>query len=367
MKAWKAAYDAALAAALRNHRKNVAANRLRLARSFAIFLTELEKVFPKSGDITPESVADVSSKLRDLFARYSFELETAVRTAVDAAIFAAIEGHRIGTADASRLSGVAVNAGVFVGLSGAIVATIERRRPETIVGTIGMVRNQSTAARRGVDDFIRRNDGLPYREAAKEVLTWMSRDVDVRDAISDLGARGEAVRRSIVRQGRARTQLSAAGKAFYSNAKAIYVHEQNSMFHETDALASHKSPIVGTLKWFTSEGHGGYPSSPDICDVLELTDLHGFGPGIYLPSTAPSLPHPHCEDRTKKNYRDPKNWAKPKPEPTKPRKAGKTEVAKTLLKLKHKNSPRLTKKRLAAIHRAVNRKAAVAHDAFVDF
>ncbi len=367
MNRWKAAYDAALDAAKAEHSRNVARNRLLLARSFAVFLVELEKVFPKSGDIAEESLADVSVKLRDLFARYSFELETAVRAAVDAAIFGAIEGHKNGTADASRLAGVAVDAGIYVGLSGAIVAVIGRRRPETLVGTIGMVRNQSTSARRGVDDFIRRNKGKPYRDAAREVLTWMSRDVDVQNAINDLGARGEAVRRSIVRQGRARTQMNAASKAFYSNAKAIYVHEQNSMFHESDTLASHKSPIVGILDWFTSEGHPTYPSTPDICDALEQLDLHGFGPGKYLPATCPSLPHPHCEDKTKKVYRDPKDWNKPKPKPVEPRKAKKKEVKRLMKKLSRKESPRLTKKRLRAIHRSLNTKTAVAHDAFIDF
>jgi hypothetical protein len=33
------------------------------------------------------------------------------------------------------------------------------------------------------------------------------------------------------------------------------------------------------------------------CDVLASADLHGFGEGLYHPSTVPALPHPWCECR----------------------------------------------------------------------
>jgi len=379
MPSWPKAYDERLEEARRILRDVVERNKARLIDSYVSFLIELDRILPSGGTIDEENIPDVLNRIGRLFAAYSIELEAEVRRQVQTLLDTAVEGHRAGTEAAATAAGVAVDLVVFVGISSGIIEIVGRRRPETIATSIGggpvppgsaassMIRSNAEAARQGVDDFIRRAQGRPYRDAAREMLDLMSQDPDVRRAIATLDARGEAVRRSIVRQGRALTQLRNPSKNFYQNAKRVYVHEQNSMFHEADALASHRSPIVDLLKWHTSARHDTLETAPDICDVLEDQDLHDFGPGVYFPATLPSLPHPYCEDFTTKIYREPKDWGRPKRTPTEPPEVGEEAIERLLKSREKGKSPTLTENRLTAITKHANRSWSVAHDAFVDF
>jgi hypothetical protein len=88
-----------------------------------------------------------------------------------------------------------------------------------------------------------------------------------------------------------------SAKQLGSNLRRIIAHEVASVADEAGKTLSALNPAVDLIEWTLSGRHHTLESSPDVCDVLAVADLHGYGSGIYHPKTVPSLPHPHCECR----------------------------------------------------------------------
>jgi len=79
--------------------------------------------------------------------------------------------------------------------------------------------------------------------------------------------------------------------------RRIVSHEVASVADETGKTLAAMNPAVDLVRWELSGRHHLLSSSPDVCDILSIQNLYGYGSGLYHPSVVPSLPHPHCECR----------------------------------------------------------------------
>ena len=366
MPAHEDAYNAELDKARRILREMVRNNVGDLAKRYALLLIAIDKAFPKTGVIDEAGAGRVLKKIRILMAGYSRDLQRVLLSAVDTSINLAIQAHVNGYREAAEKAGVAAAGIALIGGIFSKVTNFARRRRGPFVNvTTRLVRQRTTEAFHGVDDFIRRNEGRPYRDIGNELLDGLSGHSEVQNAIKNLGQRGESVRRAINRASR---HAPGGHTGLYSNGRRILFHEVNAMYHEADALASHESPAVEALQWHTSEWHPQASTTPDICDVIEHTDTHGLGEGVYFPGSAPTLPHPHCQDYTTKIFRKPTDWHKPKTQPTKPPGGISTKQIEDILrKYGGGKTQGLSAGRITQISENVNRNIQVAHDAFVDF
>jgi hypothetical protein len=89
--------------------------------------------------------------------------------------------------------------------------------------------------------------------------------------------------------------------------------------HEAGAQMAARSPAVDLVRWELSPFHtAARDYAPDVCDVLAAADPHGYGEGLYHPSVAPALPHPHCQCRVRVVLHEPENWGQDRPRPDRP-------------------------------------------------
>lgn len=339
----------------------------RIALEMARLLVQIDSHVGE-GNLTADDAEAFSSAVRGELAEFSVRVGSFGREAVGEAIAISRSAHERGIAKAAALAGVSVTVRRFERFEERVTrkAALRRRVDEPVEV---LVRANARLANGQVDRFIRQNVGKPYRAAGDKILQHMSANNPVvQNALGDLGQRGVAVRRHIVRAGRALEDLSdMTGRSLYSNAQRALRHEMRAMYHEATAFGGAESPIVGTFAWSTSARHDGLPTSPDECDILEDLDPHGLGPGVYFAETVPSLVHPYCEDEISPIFRDPSEWNTSKPKPTLPRELSKDEIVRVLERRSNENSPGMTKDRVNHILEVSNRVIQVAHDAHVDF
>jgi hypothetical protein len=112
--------------------------------------------------------------------------------------------------------------------------------------------------------------------------------------------------------------VNAGGTSLENNLKRTVAHEVARAADEAGKTIAARSPAVDLIQWTLSGRHHSLRSSPDSCNVLAETDLHGFGEGLYHPSTAPVLPHPWCECRQRVIIHDPENWGSQREVPDRP-------------------------------------------------
>lgn len=320
------------------------------------------------GELTADDAEAFAKAVRGELAIFSLRVERFGADSVAEAIAVSRTGHESGIAKAAALASVSVNVRRFEDFADKVQRKAARRRgigkPVEV-----LMRTNTKLASAEVDKFIRQNVGKPFRATGNKILEHMgANNPVVANALDNLGARGVAVRRHIVRAGRALADIGdMRGRSLYSNAQRALRHEMRAMYHEATALGGAESPIIGNFQWSTSARHDGLPTSPDECDVLEDLDPHGLGPGVYFAETVPSLVHPYCEDEISPIFRDPAEWNLSKPNPTLPRELSKDEVVGVLERRSNENSPGMTKDRVSHILQVSNRVIQVAHDAHVDF
>lgn len=85
--------------------------------------------------------------------------------------------------------------------------------------------------------------------------------------------------------------------------------EMANYYRESNNQLLVSSGLVVAVKWQLS---GAHPVA-DVCDVLALSDLYGFGPGYYDPRQFPAGPHPNCGcyQGGPVLYRSPADWNRP--------------------------------------------------------
>lgn len=79
--------------------------------------------------------------------------------------------------------------------------------------------------------------------------------------------------------------------------------------HEASQQAAADSPVVGLIRWRTSQRH----PELDQCDALQDVDWYGYGEGRYLPGHVPPRPHPRCLCRTLHEILPVAQWGRPRP------------------------------------------------------
>lgn len=103
--------------------------------------------------------------------------------------------------------------------------------------------------------------------------------------------------------------------------RRVKLHGTDSLSRVMDEVAKDlavQSPAVDLLSWELSPSHGG-EYAPDACDYLAQQDVHGYGGGLYHPSTIPQHPHPFCLCSVRAITKDPSDWGdRNRPLPDKP-------------------------------------------------
>ena len=267
----------------------------RLIRAYARALIDIQRDF-RTGAISAERAEGLSRAIRTRLARFGADVEGVLSAGMLQAAGIGVRGHIEGYGR-SAFDGVAEEAIermiIRRGMEGqsyaASLRTIISRNLQDVASDIDDYLESAVA--RGVDG----------RRAAKELAYLMAKnDPEVQRIVGRevTDAPAEALKRA---------------KRLMSDAERIAIHESYSAYDEADKLASAKSPVVLAVRWRTSGRHGGLPSAPDVCDVVEQADIYGLGPGVYPPEFAPPLLHPRCTCSCEKHLRPVEDWGKPKP------------------------------------------------------
>jgi hypothetical protein len=112
--------------------------------------------------------------------------------------------------------------------------------------------------------------------------------------------------------------VDPGGTSLESDLQRTVAHEVARAADEAGKTIAARSPAVDLVQWTLSGRHHSLRSSPDSCDVLAEADLHGYGEGLYHPSTAPVIPHPWCECRQRVVVHEPEDWGKERDVPPQP-------------------------------------------------
>jgi phage gp36-like protein len=164
-----------------------------------------------------------------------------------------------------------------------------------------------------IDSALGEEDGGEDGGEITEDLT-STQATDVADAVTSALA-GDELQEALSGAG---MDVDPGGTSLENNLKRTVAHEVARAADEAGKTIAARSPAVDLIEWTLSGRHHSLRSSPDSCDVLAEADLHGFGEGLYHPSTAPVLPHPWCECRQRVVVHDPEDWGSQREIPSRP-------------------------------------------------
>lgn len=325
---WQTAYEQALndaRSALFDPRTGLAPDAIR--RLYATYADALVRIYTaiERGTLNSQQLqrqsAIAQAIVREL-ARLSSQLGNALDSDTMEIAGLATEGHAIALAAAAEAVGVELTTSFAAVPERALRAMMVRRG-------FGQATTFQTLVNRRIKDAAAEVDvyvgsafarGVGADRAVKDLAIIMAReDPTLLAAVRRLGPRGgRLVSEIAIGAPVVPPDQVASAKSLFSDARRIYVSETNTAFMEADRLAAVESPVVDVMEWQTSGRHEGLPTSPDECDVYELADLHGLGPGVYYPETLPARPHPNCGCTTRTKTRRPSQWNEPKRTPLRP-------------------------------------------------
>lgn len=352
---------------------SVMAQQFAMDERFAVLMVGLSDAFPE-GRLTPDRIESVQQSASRAMAEFSLDAEDLLQAGTREGTRRAIQGQQQALNRTASQAGVSISDQAILDMMDRIRGRADARRTVD-EDMLQIMRRNTVGANNAMRSWIRGAEGRPGRKAARQMLRRFSGGANferIQNALDDLGPRGQAVRRAIQRAGRAAEDLQDEASNLYVNAKRTLVHEQNVAFHEADVLAMEESPAVRVVRWRTSARHPSLRSSPDVCSVASEANIHGFGPGLYHPGSAPSLFHPWCECGVFPVTVDPDEWGNieydEKQVPNrKPDVLDANEVGQILRANLTAASGPVTANKIARSTRVFRTKTQVAYDAFVDF
>jgi len=226
----------------------------------------------------------------------------------------AVQGHTAGLSAVLEQTGQAGSIAVgesFTDIPDRVLEVAATRRGEGVTDSMATLVNRSVeAAAEDVDDAIDSaiGRGVSNQRLTDDLATILARgNEDLQDTLNTMDGGGDIDPDAdpvILDE----EDFKQAQKLEF-DARRIGVSEINSHYHEADVVAGVQSPVVDLLRWRTSSQHTEDKRYvPDICDVMEQTDLYGFGEGLFHPAVAPSLVHPFCQCRYEKVLKDPADY-----------------------------------------------------------
>lgn len=207
--------------------------------------------------------------------------------------------------------------------------------------------------------------GVSWQRSAVDLAKIMSRDnASVLKALENLGPRGGRLRNEIARTATIPDVDLRDARQLLHRARRIVITETNQAYQSADIVASRDSPVVDLLRWEVSGRHATLPSSPDVCDVMMQHDS-GYGPGLFVPETCPSLLHPYCQCRTSKVLRPASEWNDPKRAVVEPKRLSEAHAQRYMQRRETDRSPTLTPARVRSQTDRANRLLEAAYDSYL--
>lgn len=232
------------------------------------------------GTINVEKAALLRRSIIDLLAQFSRVAANTTQQAVTLTVRQVTEIHRQVTA------GLVEAAGLDATATAALFNTV----PTRALAALGAVQERRSGAI--YRTLIRRHMTQAVPDVDRVINAGLARGMDARRIARDIAGVMLRAEPDLVEYG-LRESLSGLG-TILSDAKMIALSETLNAMREANAVAMQASPVVKAMKWQTSGGHGGLPSSPDVCDDLAAGHGEGLPPGYYRPAEFPVAQHPRC-------------------------------------------------------------------------
>lgn len=305
----------------------------RLYMELAAVLVRLDaEALRNPGSLSAERAAALLRSLERyreaLVERFTIELTAAASRAIG--LGPAAQARALRAAEA--LAGVTTGASFDEVPRRAVEALMARRQ---LAGRYGLASYSDlfrTVSERMVENLGREVDrlltsavarGISTERATTELAAILAKnDPPLLRAIERLGARGGLSTRVGRLQDLPDPDTLAEARQLMAKARRVARTEIIESFRQGDRAASAESPVVRGLRWTLSSNHG----APCACEVYARLDLHGLGPGVFYPETAPAAPHPHCACYFAHVLRPPAEWDEPKATPQRPRRIDRASV-----------------------------------------
>jgi hypothetical protein len=271
-----------------------------------------------AGLITAERAEALGRTVRAALQNLQDRLSNTLRRGTLSAAETAALGHAEGVRAAATAAGRELDV-TFADVPERALELMQQRRDE------GIARNFQTLIGRHLQGAARQVDrylssaigrGITYDAAGKELAALLARgDETLLETLRQVGPRGGRLRQGILGTDVSELPDIEAVRTLLFDARRIVITEMNTSFHESNRLAAAESPVVDLVRWTLSARHDGLPSSPDVCTVYAESDLHGYGPGLFHPASAPPHPHPFCACTLASITLPPERWGEERPLP----------------------------------------------------
>lgn len=291
-----------------------------------------------------EMKATINAEMNDLERRLSRTLERGTLSAAEDAA----AGHRRGLRAASAATGVDVTQS-FNDVPAQVLEDLMVRRDLGVATTFkSLIRRNLQDAARDIDRYLAQSigRGITYDAAGRELAALMAReDPELLNTLRQLGAKGGRLREGILGTDVSDLPRLTEARGLLFDARRILITETNASFYESNRASMQRSPAVDLAQWTLSARHHNLPSSPDICTLYSEEDLHGFGPGLYHPASAPAQPHPFCMCSLAPTFLPPERWGEERELPS-PRELTQDDVRAALERQASSSSRSITDARV---------------------
>lgn len=162
-------------------------------------------------------------------------------------------------------------------------------------------------------------EGLSAERASQQLAGMISRNDPKLLGLIDNGRLRKSNINKALKESKINLDTFKQARRALFDAKRIMVTEINTAYRESNIISSYQSPVVGFKQWRVSGRHYSLPSTPDVCTIMQESDLFGYGTGIFPILNCPSTLHPFCACRQIDILRPKNQWGDPKPNTEQPK------------------------------------------------